>query len=373
MEAGHFGMHSAQQQIQQVRTTYYGHVSSYDPKKGAVKLLIPMLRDENDEPVETNWVQLGSMMVGDKWGIQWAPKAGATKDEPEKGEQCRVTVIERSNGLFSVENFSFHDNKYEPPGGGKGADEEGNEQEEDEEDKEGDNKLKPGELIVKHESGSFVKFYEDGNVQIYSSKDLNVRAQNDCNVTVHEGDLNVLVEQGDAELITKIGDIKAQADVGDIQALAKVGDIKSIANVGDIYALALVGDIKSTALVGDIKATATIGDIQSYAPLGDIKAITEVGNILAVSDAGSVIVETLSGSVQISAGATVDVLSAVAVNIEAPNVIAGMSGEAVQQLCNITFMNLFNSHVHPTGTGYTGSPTQVAVPTIHSTTSLLGG
>lgn len=352
----HIAMHQAQQQTQPVRTTHYGHVSTYDPEKHAVKVIIPMLRDEDDEPVETEWIQLGTTAIGDKWGMQWAPKGGATKDEPNVGEQCKITVIERTNGMMAVADFGFNDTMT-PPGAGKGETEE-----EDENDEEGRNKLKGGEFLFRHESGSFVKFYEDGNIQLYSANDLNVRAQQDLNVTVHEGNCNVLVEEGDTEV---------KALIGNIDCIAELGNITARADVGNIMAHALVGDIEALAEIGNILATAEIGNVVIDVPLGDIMAIAGVGNIIASTEVGEVVVETLEGSVLIQGGTSVNVLSDGLVTINAPLVEAGEG--ALQQLCNTAMLSLFNVHTHPTGMGETGPPTIEATQGVETTVSFFAG
>lgn len=354
-------MLQAGKQNQQSSTLYYGHVSTYDPKKHAVKVIIPhMMDDDADEPVETGWVPVATNMVGDGWGIQWAPKGGATKDELEKGEQVQIHVVDSEEGMFATAQFAFH-KKALPPGKGKEDEEEGGEGEEEEEDPEeeepdedelpdpkGEDKLEGGEFILKHESGSFLKFYKDGRVQINVKDNLDAVVQKDLNVVVKEGDANVKVKEGDGYVLLREGDLDVELELGDATCKAWIGDIKNIAETGDI---------KNTALLGNIEAYAPLGNIKAESELGDIELITELGNIIA---------ETL-GSVIISGAISVDIISEALVTITAPFIQAGESEAIMMELCTVIFLELFNMHTHTVPGGISGPPEPQAEPLLHTT------
>lgn len=320
----HVLMQQAHQQVQDNKLNVYGHCTVYDPVNHAGKFLIPQYRDEDDNPLESGWCPIGSSMVGDKWGIQYALKGGATQDDPSQGEQCQITILQRSTGLWAVANLSFNDTMT-PPGAGLG-----DTSSEDPDDPDGTNKLKGGELIVKHESGSFLKFYEDGHVQLYVKDNLVARVEKDCEVTVIQGDLTVDVQQGD-----------------------------------------LTVDVQQ----GDIDITADESSIEISAPLSDISIESQEGSILVTTDDGDVSIESTAGTVTINGDSDVEIASAANVNIfadvasqiMAPLITAGLA--AFEVLCNFTFMENFNGHTHTAPGGVTSPPIEQAVLGVHTTTN----
>lgn len=96
--------HLAEQQTHGFRVTVYGHVASYDPKTGRVRVVIPSHTD-GDSPdagfVLSSWMPLGSGFAGNGYGIQVAPKGGATTQNPTGGELCSVTYTERHYGVMA--------------------------------------------------------------------------------------------------------------------------------------------------------------------------------------------------------------------------------------------------------------------------------
>ena len=333
----------ALQQQQDTRLVLFGHVSSYDPETHAVKVMIPQYDDEDEQPYLTGWIPLGSLAVGDKFGIQYAPKGGATSEEPGKGEQCQVMLVQRSTGLAQVANLMWTD-EHTPPGKGKSDSEEeesGGENEPekgDSEDPEGLKKLNPGELVIRHESGSFIKFYEDGNVQVYAAQDLKVFAQKnaeltvreeDCTVTIDKGDLLVTVTEGDATMIVKEGDVLLDVAQGNIEAFAEEGDII---------------------------IEATMGDMEINCPSGTLVVNAGPGVTVNSTDFVSVIAD---GIVSVAASE---------VSVQAGNVSVGSA--LLQPLVKEQFLLLFDAHTHPAPGGVTGPPTELSNPT-DSTTILV--
>jgi len=332
-------MHQAQQQIQDVKLVVMGHVSSYDPEKHAVKVMIPHMRDEDDNPLETNFIQLGTLMVGDHWGIQYAPKGGATPDEPTQGEQCLVMILNRKDGLFACAHLLFNDDM-KPPGDGN-EDNIGNDKGGDNDDPQGHNRMEGGEFQCHHESGSFLKFYQNGDVQVYTKANLNIYPEQDCNIDVRQGDLNVTVEEGDLMVNVQQGDLDVTLEAGDLNATLWKGDLTVQVDAGDV-------------------------DIETL--VGNITANTEAGSILGMTTSGDILLSSISGTINIQAALEVDIICDSIINLIAPAINAGVNIATVQQLCNTAFLTLFNTHTHtdPQG-GSTGPPVIPAVPGVQST------
>lgn len=152
--------HAAQQQAQEHRPFLYAHIASYDPKLHRVRCVVPSLRDEGDNPVVTSWMPLASAWVGQGWGLQIAPKGGATQKNPTAGEPVVIQLVERSRGVAAVASMFFNQVNLAPF-----------------------NDLQPGEFGAKHESGSLLKFTKDGDVQVSASRDLLLSAVRDVTIT----------------------------------------------------------------------------------------------------------------------------------------------------------------------------------------------
>lgn len=203
-----------------------GHLIEYDVDSNMARVLLPTRRavDDNGEEqvMETGWLQMPGHHVGDGFGDQYCWKGGATKDEPEKGEQVKVDFYHRESGMAKVSSASYND-KMKPPGANQDSGSGGDQGAES--DTDGTQQLQPGERIIKHESGSFVKFYENGDVRVTSVGKIFVQSQGDVNVDVLEGDVNVTVEKGDVSVDAVEGDIDITADKGDITVDAQTGSI----------------------------------------------------------------------------------------------------------------------------------------------------
>ncbi len=128
------------------RTTL-GYISAYDSPTHQVKVMIPTFRtsdaDGNPQPVVTDWIPLGSVWVGNGFGMQIAPYyAAATAANPGSGEQVQLVVIDDENGL-SVAAQYFYNTTFPPPGG-----------------------LQPGEALLQHQSGRSIKFTAGGKIVV---------------------------------------------------------------------------------------------------------------------------------------------------------------------------------------------------------------
>lgn len=99
-------------------------ISSYDPNAYAVKV---MLQPEN---IESNWMPLGALAVGNGWGIVAAPQIG---------DQVQVVFAEGDfhSGVVVARVFST---QAAPP------------------------VVQAGEMLLRHSSGSFIRFNADGSI-----------------------------------------------------------------------------------------------------------------------------------------------------------------------------------------------------------------
>ena len=159
----HLVKHGAQQQAGDFRPSVYGHVASYDPETHRVRLIIPSLRDEGGTPVMTPWMPLMTLSVGNGWGLQWAPKCGATLEKPTLGEQMQVHVMERSQGVAIAVPSTYNEVMKAPwP------------------------KMKAGEFSIKHEKGSFLYIHENGDVEINTQGKTIINATDNVEVTTQK-------------------------------------------------------------------------------------------------------------------------------------------------------------------------------------------
>jgi hypothetical protein len=130
-------------------------VSNYDPNLNAVRVIVPSMRDDQTgAPLHSGWLPLGSGWVGAGSGIQVIPQGGATADQPTLGELAVVSVNERGTGVAAVQCLLFS-NAQPPPhtklptGGG----------------------MKPGEIIIRHVSGSLIRMHANGDVEVTTGGD----------------------------------------------------------------------------------------------------------------------------------------------------------------------------------------------------------
>lgn len=134
-------MQIAQSQIGDVRAHVWGYISAYDPVRHMVTCVIPAFRNQDDTPVLSPWMQLGSGFVGNGYGIQVAPHGGATLEKPTAGEQVIVKLVERDNGVAVAAQMLFSDSALAPfP------------------------TILAGEIGIKHQSGTTLYFHEDGSL-----------------------------------------------------------------------------------------------------------------------------------------------------------------------------------------------------------------
>jgi len=111
-------------------------ISSYDPDAYAIKALI------QPENVESNWMPLGSIGVGNRWGVAIGPQLG---------DQVLVVFQEGdfSSGVVVARLFSV---------------------------KQGAPRVESGEIAIQHASGSLLRFNSDGSVSLVCTGTLNSSA-----------------------------------------------------------------------------------------------------------------------------------------------------------------------------------------------------
>lgn len=119
-----------------------GKITGYDPVNGVVKVAI------QPEGRETNWINLDCPGVGNGWGVQIGPQIG---DE--------VTVSFESGDPNLGKVTARHTNSLNLP-----------------------MPVPSGEIWMVHQSGSLLKFHNDGTVEMVANTTLNVTAQT-ANVT----------------------------------------------------------------------------------------------------------------------------------------------------------------------------------------------
>ena len=135
---------TAQQATQGRANTRHGTISSYDAGAYAVKV---MLQPDN---VETGWLPLKSIFIGNGWGI-FCP--------PSIGDAVEIDYQEGDNEVGSIGMRFFNDQDRPLP-------------------------CPSGEFWLVHKSKSLFKFHNDGSVEVVSSADLNATVGGNLNATV---------------------------------------------------------------------------------------------------------------------------------------------------------------------------------------------
>lgn len=110
----HMIKQAASQQNDQPRPFAFGHIASYDPKTGRVRVIIPTLRGDDGTPVLTPWMKLGTAFAGNGFGLQVAPEGGASFDNPTAGEQVLVSIIDADSGTSLAASMLFSDAQLPP-------------------------------------------------------------------------------------------------------------------------------------------------------------------------------------------------------------------------------------------------------------------
>lgn len=145
-----------------------GLVSSYDPANYCAKVRIM------PEDVETGWLPITSPWVGDGWGL-FAP--------PTVGDMVEVQFQEDDIEAGFIVGRFYNDSDRPLP-------------------------VESGEFWLVHKSGSFLKFHNNGSVELHTAEDLDVTVLANANVSI-EGDANVTVAGDTSVAVT--GNITSSA------------------------------------------------------------------------------------------------------------------------------------------------------------------
>lgn len=167
----HLLKQGAAQQSGGARSHIVGHISSYDPAKHRIRVIVPTYTDDGINFVESGWIKWPGMSVGPGYGVQFAPMGGATINEPMKGEGVLIQRLDNRLGNAAVVGLLFNDVDTAPGG----------------------TTLQPGEIIIKAQSGSVLKGTKNGDWTfdlVGDSGKLVVNAKGDVDVTTL-GDANV--------------------------------------------------------------------------------------------------------------------------------------------------------------------------------------
>ncbi len=184
-ELAHLTMHLAQQQIGDVRAQFVGQVTSYDPTTHRVRLTLPALLvgGNPNQPVQTAWVALGSMSVGNGSGHQAAPHVG---------DQCLCGMVEKETGDAIVPACIYDDQNATPfPG------------------------MQQGEWGYRNDSGSVLYFRATGEVDVTAAAKLSITVGN---VTVVIDGTNVDIQVPTGGTVSVNGDTDALALVSKLVA-----------------------------------------------------------------------------------------------------------------------------------------------------------
>ena len=170
----------AQRMIDAKSFTKIGVVTGFDARRYAAKVLL------KPDDVETGWLPIGSLLVGNGWGIV-AP--------PSLGDQVEVNFLD-GNLQAGVIGARFYSAKSAPMGGSK-----------------------PGEFMLVHASGSRLRFLEDGTVELESAGNLDLNVGGDLTMSV-DGELSIQAASAELQAATIIagnlgvqGTIKATGNI----------------------------------------------------------------------------------------------------------------------------------------------------------------
>jgi hypothetical protein len=164
-ELSHLISLHAQQQMGNDVPFAIGHVVAYDPTSNEVQVVFPSF--PVIDPISgaltgayavSPWVQLQSPWVGNGWGFQTAPEVGDSTP-PFSGTQCAVFQLPRGSVAGLAAALLYTQNAVPP-----------------------DSTLVAGEAILKHKSGTYIKFMDAGDLTVYAASAINMT--NEVGITV---------------------------------------------------------------------------------------------------------------------------------------------------------------------------------------------
>ena len=164
--------------------TTRGYVAAYDPAGPSIRAYLPTLRDENDTPELTQWMPIAGPWVGSGFGFQWVPETGATADDPTLGEAVLVHLVDQQRGIMVASGFFHHDTMRPPSTNPKLT-----------------TPLAPGEGVLMQKTGSYLRFYANGDIEINTQGKALINSMGDVDVVTTEGNVNVTASSGNVSII----------------------------------------------------------------------------------------------------------------------------------------------------------------------------
>ncbi len=163
----------AQQVIGQKTFTKVGTITSYNQNLYAAKVML------QPEQIETTWLPILSCWVGNQWGLFTPPSAND------------VVIVHFFDGFFESGAISLcnFNNVNKPLA------------------------VNSGEFWLVHQSGSYLKFTNDGNIAVNANENLNITINNSNNGAVNiTGPVNITGALGVSGAITSGANITDYKD-----------------------------------------------------------------------------------------------------------------------------------------------------------------
>lgn len=131
--------------LKTVYTALPGKISSVDPENMKVKVLI--FRTMSEEPLETGWIPLRSLYAGEKHGLCMIPYVE---------DECVILFQDKNLNDAFIIPMSFNKENAKPPESPEG-------------------KLKIGDILLQHKSGTYVYINPEGFVEVFEKEGNKVR------------------------------------------------------------------------------------------------------------------------------------------------------------------------------------------------------
>jgi phage gp45-like len=192
-ELSHLIALHAQQQIGDEVPFSIGHVIAYDPTSNEVQVVFPsfpVIDPISGAPTgqyaTSPWVQLGTPWAGNGWGFQAAPEVGDAI-APFSGTQCVVFQRNRNGveGLAAVLLYT-------------------------QQDVPADTELLAGEAILRHSTGTRMKFHQNGELEVFVAANMSLTTEAGISVQLNTGgNIAITLPSGQTFSINGTGDALA--------------------------------------------------------------------------------------------------------------------------------------------------------------------
>ncbi len=131
--------------LKTVYTALPGRISSVDPENMKVKVLI--FRTMSEEPLETGWIPLRSLYAGEKHGLCMIPYVE---------DECVILFQDKNLNDAFVLPLCFNKENAKPP-------------------KSPEGKLRIGDILLQHKSGTYVYINPEGFVEVFEKEGNKIR------------------------------------------------------------------------------------------------------------------------------------------------------------------------------------------------------